>query len=222
MALKAFGYVGAEAADLLALDLRHAVALGVGPAQVVLAERLLEQPDHADLVHLLGVDRKFLVDVLEHHHRLLAGREHERGLERAPVAQLVRVVARRGGGHVDRAARGEHEQLLALAEPAGEGDVDLDLAVGALLDRRDEILLQLDERPVGEVMAPAQLVLRLRSSVARAEAQGTAEDGKQQRKLAVHRSSSSGISLRPAPVSTSAIFGIHFTNTECSIYLSLS
>ena len=77
---------------------------------------------------------------------------------------------------------GEHQQLRVLAEPAGERDGDLHPPVGALLDLGGEVLLELDERAVGEVVAPPQLELGLREGGARdREAQGAGERGKRKR-----------------------------------------
>ena len=179
-----FGNVGTKAAGLFAAHGGNVGAVIVATAQVVLAQGLLKQPHHANAVHLLLVNGHFCHHGFEQVDHLFGRGEQHGRLKRAPVAQLIRVVTRGRGRHVDGATRSQHEQLGVFAQATGISDFDLDLTVGALFDFGRKIFFKLQEGAVGQVVAPAQQKLGLsHRGSGQSQAQHSGQCGTQKRKL---------------------------------------
>ena len=178
------GNVGTKAAGLFAAHGGNVGAVIVATAQVVLAQGLLKQPHHTDAVHLLLVNGHFCRHGFEQVDHLFGRGEQHGRLKRTPVAQLIGVVSRGGGCHVNGTTRSQHQQLGAFAQTFSKSDFDLDLAVGAFFDFGRKIFFQLQEGAIGQVVAPAQQKLGLGHGGRRqSQAQHSGQCGTQKREL---------------------------------------
>ena len=183
------GNVGTKAAGFFTAHGGNAGAVFGLAAQVVLAQGLLKQPHHANAVHLLLVNGHFCHHGLEQVDHLLGRCDQHGCLKSAPVAQLIGVVTRGGGRHVNGTTRGEHEQLGVFAQATGKSDFDFDLTVGAFFNFGRKLFFKLQEGAVGQVVAPAQQILGLgHCGSGQCQAQQSGQCGTQKRKLVdLHR-----------------------------------